>query len=182
VLPFSGNWSTGGFTVEGFQPQTGQPGPWGDQRAVTAGLFTTLRIPLLKGRLFTDQDGTSGREVVIVDDELVKRYWPNVDPIGKRITFSNVESDSVINWITVVGVVGHTKHEGLDAENRVQLYFPYRSRPGGTMSFAIRTASDPNQALPAVRAAIHSIDRDVPIANIATMNANIANSMGAGSR
>ena len=178
VLPFSGNWATGSFTVEGYQPQTGTPGPWGDQRTVNGGLFTTLRIPLLKGRLFTDQDGASGPPVVIVDDELVKRYWPTQDPIGKRITFNNPQRDSVIEWITVVGVVGHTKHEGLDAENRVQLYFPYRSGVGGTMSFAVRTAGDPNQALPAVRAAIHTIDADVPIANIATMEANITNSMG----
>jgi predicted permease len=131
VLPFSGGWSTGGFTVEGYQPPTGKPGPWGDQRTVSAGLFTTLRIPLLKGRLFTEQDGASGPPVVIVDDEMVKRYWPNVDPIGKRITFNDPQRDSVVDWITVVGVVGHTKHEGLDAENRVQLYFPYVPGEGG---------------------------------------------------
>jgi len=178
VLPFSGGWSTGSFTIEGYQPPTGEPGPWGDQRTVSPGLFTTLRVPLLKGRLFTEQDGASGPAVVVVDAELVKRYWPNVDPIGKRITFNNPQRDSVVDWITVVGVVGHTKHEGLDAENRVQLYFPYRSRVFGNMSFAVRTAGDPNQALPAIRSAIHTIDRDVPIAGVATMDANIANSMG----
>ena len=178
VLPFSGGWSTGSFSVEGYQPPTGKPGPWGDQRTVSPGLFTTLRVPLIKGRLFTEQDGATGPQVVIVDDELVKRYWPNADPVGKRITFNDTQRDSVIDWITVVGVVGHTKHEGLDAENRVQLYFPYRSGVGGGMTFAVRTAGDPNRALPAVRAAIHGIDRDVPIAAIATMDANISNSMG----
>jgi putative ABC transport system permease protein len=117
---------------------------------------------------------------VIVDEEMVKRYWPNADPIGKRLTFNDVQRDSVINWMTVVGVVGHTKHEGLDAENRVQLYHPYhRYRFIGTgMSFAVRTVGDPNRALPAVRAALHAIDPDVPISNISTMDANIANSMG----
>jgi putative ABC transport system permease protein len=178
VLPFSGGWSTGGFTVEGYQPPTGKPGPWGDQRTVSAGLFTTLRIPLLKGRLFTEQDGATGPSVVIVDDEMVKRYWPNVDPIGKRITFNDPQRDSVVDWITVVGVVGHTKHEGLDAENRVQLYFPYRAGVGGGMAFVMRTAGDPNQLLPSVRAAIHGVDRDVPIAAVATMDTNISNSMG----
>jgi putative ABC transport system permease protein len=178
VLPFSGGWSTGGFTVEGYQPPTGKPGPWGDQRTVSAGLFTTLRVPLLKGRLFTEQDGASGPPVVIVDDEMVKRYWPNVDPVGKRITFNDPQRDSVVSWITVVGVVGHTKHEGLDAENRVQLYFPYRAGVGGGMTFVVRTAGDPNRLLPSVRAAVHSVDRDVPIAAISTMDTNIANSMG----
>ncbi|HUQ83380.1 MAG TPA: ABC transporter permease [Gemmatimonadaceae bacterium] len=178
VLPFSGNWSTAGFAVEGYQPPPGKPGPWGDQRTVSPGLFTTLRVPLLKGRLFTEQDGASGPQVVIVDDEMVKRYWPNADPVGKRIAFGDPQRDSTARWITVVGVVGHTKHEGLDAENRVQLYFPYRNGVGGVMSFVVRTAGDPNQALPAVRSAIHAVDRDVPIAAVATMDANIASSMG----
>ena len=112
---------------------------------------------------------------------MVRRFWPNVDPIGKRITFNNPTRDSVINWITVIGVVGHTKHEGLDAENRVQLYHPYRRVNGfigNAMGFAVRTTGDPNLALPAVRAAIHGIDRDVPLANVATMDANITSSMG----
>jgi putative ABC transport system permease protein len=181
TLPFGGSWSTGSFSVEGYQPPPGKPGPWGDQRVVSPGFFTTLKVPLLKGRLFTEQDGAVGPQVAIVDDEMVKRYWPNVDPIGKRITFNDPQQDSVINWITVIGVVGHTKHEGLDAEDRVQLYHPYR-RSGGfignTMSFAVRTASDPNGALPAVRAALHGIDQNVPLASIATMDANIASSMG----
>jgi putative ABC transport system permease protein len=117
---------------------------------------------------------------VIVDEEMVKRYWPNADPIGKRVTFNNPQRDSAITWMTVVGVVGHTKHEGLDAENRVQMYHPYHRLGfiGNGMSFAVRTAGDPTRALPAVRAAIHSLDQDVPISNVATMDANIANSMG----
>jgi putative ABC transport system permease protein len=180
VLPFSGGWATGSFSVEGYQPPPGKPGPWGDQRTVSPGFFTTLKVPLLKGRNFTDQDGRVGPQVAIVDDEMVKRYWPNTDPIGKRLTFNDPQRDSVINWMTVVGVVGHTKHEGLDAENRVQLYHPYHRLgfTGTNLAFAVRTAGDPNRIVPAVRAAIHSIDQDVPISNVATMDDNIAGSMG----
>jgi putative ABC transport system permease protein len=181
TMPFGGGWSTGSFSVEGYQPAPGKPGPWGDQRVVSPGFFTTLRVPLIRGRLFSEQDGATGPRVAIVDEEMVKRYWPNADPIGKRITFNEPERDSVINWITVVGVVGHTKHEGLDAENRVQLYHPYRRGGGflgGGMGFAVRTTGDPNRMVPAVRAAIHSVDQEVPVANVATMDANIANSMG----
>jgi putative ABC transport system permease protein len=180
TMPFSGNWSTGSFRVEGYEPPPNAPGPWGDQRVVNPSFFTTLRVPLVKGRLFTEQDGATGAQVAIVDEEMVRRYWPNADPIGKRLTFDDPQRDSVVNWMTVVGVVGHTKHEGLDAEDRVQLYHPYR-RPGflgGAMTFAVRTAGDPNAALPAVRSAIHGIDRDVPLANVATMEVNIGNSMG----
>jgi predicted permease len=181
TLPFGGNWSTGGFAVEGYQPPPNKPGPWGDQRVVSPGFFTALKVPLIKGRVFTEQDGANGQRVAVVDEEMVKRYWPNADPIGKRIAFGNPQTDSVVNWITVVGVVGHTKHEGLDAESRVQLYLPYRAaagRVGGFMAFAVRTTGDPTRMLPAVRSAIRAIDADVPIANVATMDANITASMG----
>jgi putative ABC transport system permease protein len=181
TMPFTQSWSTGGFTVEGYQAPQGQPGPWGDQRVVSPGFFTTIKVPLLKGRLFTEQDGASGPPVVVVDEEMVKRFWPNVDPIGKRVTFGNPQQDSSVQWITVVGVVGHTKHEGLDAESRVQLYHPYNRLDGfisNNMFFAVRTAGDPDRAIAAVRSAIHTVDRDVPVAGVATMQTNIANSMG----
>jgi len=181
TMPFSGNWSTGSFTVEGYQPPPGKPAPWGDQRVVSPGFFTALRVPLLKGRVFTERDDARGPAVAVVDEEMVRRYWANTDPIGKRITFDDPERDSVVRWITVVGVVGHTKHEGLDAENRVQLYHPYRRGGpfgGNAMSFAVRTVGDPNRALPAIRSAVHAVDRDVPLAAVSTMEANIANSMG----
>jgi putative ABC transport system permease protein len=179
-MPFSNGLSTGSFNIEGYQPPPGAPGPWGDQRVISPGFFPTLKVPLLKGRNFTEQDGASGPPVVVVDEEMVKRYWPNADPIGKRVTFDMPERDTVVNWMTVVGVVGHAKQEGLDAENRVQMYHTYHrlSFIGNGMSFAVRTVGDPNRALPAVRAALHSIDPDVPISNAATMDDNIANSMG----
>jgi len=181
TLPFGGGGRTGSFAVEGYQPPPNKPGPWGDLRVVSPGFLAALKVPLIKGRLFTEQDGASGPPVAVVDDEMVKRYWPNADPIGKRIAFGNPQRDSVVDWITVVGVVGHTKHEGLDAENRVQLYLPYRAASGfvgGFMGFAVRTTGDPTRMLPAVRSALRNIDADVPIANIATMDANITASMG----
>ena len=181
TLPFGGSWSTGSFRVEGYQPPPNTPGPWGDQRVVNPSFFTTLKVPLVKGRYFNEQDGTTGNQVVVVDAEMVRRYWPDADPIGKRVTFNDPQRDSVVNWMTVVGVVGHTKHEGLDAEDRVQLYHPYRRGggfAGGQMTFAVRTAGDPNATLSAVRSAIYSVDRDVPLANTSTMETNIGNSMG----
>jgi putative ABC transport system permease protein len=118
-----------------------------------------------------------------VDEEAVKRFWSDADPIGKRITFNNPQQDSSVTWITVVGVVAHTKHEGLDAENRLQVYFPMGQMltlgfGGSNMALAVRTTGDPRQSLGAVRGAIQGLDPDVPIAGIATMEENISNSMG----
>ncbi|HEX7122416.1 MAG TPA: ABC transporter permease [Gemmatimonadaceae bacterium] len=183
-IPFGGNWSTGSFSIEGYQPPEGQPGPWGDLRLVNETFHEVMRIPLLRGRYFTPRDDANATPVAIVDEGLVRRYWPNDDPIGKRITFDDPQSSDSVDWITVVGVVGHAKHEGLDAESRVQVYFPLRQLRaigfwgGAFQGVVVRTAGDPLQALPAVRNAVNAIDSDIPISLPSTMEQNIARSMG----
>ena len=183
TLPFGGSWSTGSFRVEGYQQAEGQPGPWGDLRLVSNSFHSGMRIKLLKGRLFDERDNGTAPLVVIADEEAVRRFWPNTDPIGKRITFGNPQQDSTVTWMTVVGIVAHTKHEGLDAENRLQIYFPLGQVVplgfgGNSMDLAVRTAGDPRTSLGAIRSAIQRVDPDVPIAGIATMEENIAQSMG----
>jgi putative ABC transport system permease protein len=177
VLPFSGNWSTGSFSVEGFQPPPNAPGPWGDIRLVTPGFLGTLRAPLLAGRQFTAADRDGAPPVCIVDEEMVHRYWPNSDPIGKRITFNSL-TDSSIQWIQVVGVVGHTTQEGLDAQKRVQLYLPIAQATRPFLTFAVRTAGEPLGVLSAVRRAVHSVDPDLPLSRTSTMDRLIAQSTG----
>jgi len=176
-VPFGGNWSTGSFSVEGFQSPEGQPGPWGDQRIVTPGFHETLKIALLKGRLIAPADREGAPKVVVVDDEVVRRYWPNADPIGKRITFDDTTAADV-EWITVIGVVEHTAHEGLDAERRVQLYRPVQQRPVSQMTFALRSQGDPTQLVTSVRQAVLNIDPDQPIAQVRTMDAMMDEALG----
>jgi putative ABC transport system permease protein len=176
-LPFGGGWSTGTFQIEGLQLAPDQPGPWGDIRTINPDFFRALRVPMIKGRTFTDRDGPSAPRVAIVDEEMVRRYWPREDPIGKRLAFSGPPGEAP-EWIEVVGVVGHTMHEGLDAEARVQLYLPYRQQPGGMMSLAIRTTGDPLGSVNAVRDAIRSVDRDQPLSQIRTMEQLVDASVG----
>lgn len=177
VLPFGGGWSTGSFSVEGYQTPANTPGPWGDQRTVTTGFLPALGVPLIKGRQFTEQDGPASPNVVIVDEEMVARYWPKDDPIGKRITFNDL-TDSSITWIQVVGVVGHTLHEGLDGGRRVQLYFPMRQNPQGFLAVAVRTAGDPLAVVPQAKAALKAFDADLPMSNISSMEQLIDDSTG----
>jgi putative ABC transport system permease protein len=106
---------------------------------------------------------------------MVRRFWPDTDPIGKRITFG---PDSAPEWIEVVGEVGHTMHEGLDADARVQLYLPYRQRVQGQLTLAVRTAGDPLALTGSMRAAVREIDPDQPIANVAAMDALVDTSLG----
>jgi putative ABC transport system permease protein len=176
-IPFGRNWSTASFNIEGYQVPPNGPMPWGDMRAITPEYFTAMRVPLLAGRLFTATDRVGSQPVCIVDQELVRRYWPHTDPIGKRITFNDL-SDSSIQWIQVVGVVGHLAHEGLDAEKRVQVYFPIAERPQPFLGYAVRTAGDPLAALGVVRAAVRSVDPNLPLDQPKSMDALIGQSLG----
>ncbi len=181
VLPFSGGWSTASFEIEGYQPPPRQPGPWGDIRIVSPAYFETLRIPVRRGRTLADQDRAGTPLVAVVDDELVRRYWPHDDPVGKRLTFgpaAGATDTASREWIEVVGVVGHTKQEGLDAENRVQVYLPFRQRGQALLSVAARTAGEPDGYVGQVRQAVRSVDGDQPIANVSTMDELIGRSVG----
>ena len=176
-IPFGGNWSTASFNVEGYQRPPNAPMPWGDMRVVTAGYLPTIRAPLKAGRQFTDADRLGGQRVCIVDEDVVRRFWPNTDPVGKRITFNDL-TDTNITWITVVGEVAHTLHTGLDDAHRVQVYFPLGQRGLPFLGVVVRTAGDPLAALASVRTAMRGVDPDLPLASVNTMDALITQTTG----
>jgi putative ABC transport system permease protein len=182
VVPFGGNWSTGSFNVEGYTPPPKANSPWGDIRFITSDFFTVMRIPRLKGRAFGSADAATGQQVAVVDDEFVRRYnKPGEDPLGKRIYFGNPVPDSTTRYITIVGVVGHAKHEGLDADPRVQVYMPMAQAGNGgigRLDLVVRTGGDPLRAVGGIRNAIHAIDHDLPMARVTTMEALVSASMG----
>jgi predicted permease len=181
VLPFSGSWSTGTFNVEGYEPAENEPDPWGDIRIVTPGYREALGMRLLRGRFIDERDVDSAPDVAVVDEELVRRYWAGLDPLGRRITFDDPETtpaDSV-EWITVIGVVQHTKHTGLDDEDRVQIYASYAQVPDlDFMNFAVRTSGDPLAAAATVRNIIRSIDPQQPLAELEAMESMLAETLG----
>ncbi len=178
VIPFGGGWSTASFNIEGLSVPPGQNGPWGDIRIVSPRFFDALRIPLKKGRYFDDSDRQTGPQVAIIDEQFVKKYFPHVDPIGKRITFGARRGATDSTWITIVGVVGHAAHEGLDAEPRIQYYFPTSQSGIGNMTVAMRTTGNPTALLSAAREAVHSIDRNLPLSAVNTMDKLVESSVG----
>jgi putative ABC transport system permease protein len=174
-MPFSGNVGTRTFNVEGFEAGPDQPEPWGDYRVVTPGYREAMRIPLLRGRFFTGADRAETQPVVVVDRDLAVRYWPDADPIGKRVGFSSGDS---VNWMEVIGVVEHTAMEGLDAERRVQLYRPHAQVPSSAMVLAIRTSGEPERAIGAVRAAVRSLDPALPLSEVQSLEAMLSSAVG----
>jgi putative ABC transport system permease protein len=183
VMPFGGSWSTGSFNVEGYTVPQNTNGPWGDIRVVTGAFFKTLQLPQVKGRLLGPQDDPHAPAVAVVDEEFVRRFFkPDDNPLGKRIWFGASPATATTQYITIVGVVGHAKHEGLDADPRIQMYLPESqfTRFGAVnfMDIAVRTAGDPNTMVSAIRAAIHDVDRNLPMARVRTMDDLIGASMG----
>ena len=178
VIPFGGGWSTASFNIEGLVVPPGQNGPWGDYRIASSGYFAAMRIPLVRGRMFDVTDVASAPQVVMIDQQFVKKYFANVNPIGRRITFGAAPGAKDTSWITIVGVVGHAAHEGLDAEPRIQYYFPASQRGIGNMTITMRSNGNPTTLLPAARQAVRSIDPSLPLSLPTTMETLVDASVG----
>ena len=132
--------------------------------AINPSWFRTLHVPLQAGREFTDADNADAPKVVIVNQALARRYWPNQNPIGKHIALGRQTPSEI------VGVAADVKNRGLALDAQVQLYFPFSQLPWGNMNLLVRTASDPHAMVSAVRAQIAAIDPDQPVTNIQTVD------------
>ena len=166
-----------GLIVEGRPPAIGEganvPVPYD---AVTPDFFKTLEIPLLNGRLFTAADGPSALRVVVVNQAFVRRYFPDTDPIGRRVAFGDAPGRDT-DWLTIVGVVADTRRGGLDRPQPwAELYYPHAQAPRRGMFVLVRTSGDPMGIARAAQAAVWSIDRDQPISSVRTLDAIVARS------
>jgi predicted permease len=132
--------------------------------AISPAWFKTMRVPLQAGREFTDADKAGSPNVVIVNQTLARRYWPNQNPIGKHIVLGRQPASEV------VGVAIDVKNRGLALDPQVQLYFPFSQIPWGNMNLLVRTATDPHGMVSAVRAQIAAIDSDQPVTSIQTVD------------
>jgi predicted permease len=138
--------------------------------AVTPGFFRTMRIPLLRGRVFTDADASTSERVTIVNQTTAKRYWPDEDPVGKRIRFGG-GADNDSPWITIVGVVGDTKRAGVDVPVFTESYQPMKQSPSTDVDVLLRARTDAASGLaPAIRAAVREIDPEQPVSSIASLS------------
>jgi putative ABC transport system permease protein len=128
------------------------------------GLVDTFRIPLLEGREFTDHDGEHDPLVVMVNQSLVRRYWPDDNPIGKRIWVGRVPDP-----MQVVGVLGDVRNVNLAADAQPEIYMPFAQRPWASMNLIARVQGDPHRFIPAIRGAVLAIDRDQPVTAVKSM-------------
>jgi len=136
--------------------------------SVTPGYFSTLQIPLRRGRMFTAADAAPSQQVVMVNETFVRRFFPGEDPLGRRLTFGN-PSQPGTRWQTIVGVVADTKRGGFEREPWAETYFPMRQAPDPQAFVLLRTNGDPIALIAAAQAAVWSIDRHQAIAAIRTV-------------
>lgn len=132
-------------------------------REATPDYFRTLDIPLRRGRYFSDVDRGGSEPVVIVNEALVRQFFANEDPLGRRIRAGGSE------WRTIVGVVGDVRHGGPETPPRAETYCPYAQRPAGHMFLVVRTAAAPSILAGPVRAEVRALDRNLPVTHVRTM-------------
>jgi len=137
---------------------------------VSPGYFYTLRIPVLKGRTFTDHDDEQSQQVSVVNEALARHLWPGEDPLGKQLPLIDAS-------LTVIGVVGDTRHEGLSRDVEAEIYVPYLQQSDPSMQLAVRTASDPASLVSAVRSQVMAIDSAQPIYHLGTLEQTLSDSL-----
>ena len=164
-LPISGGDPHGDLTIEGLTFADGEA-PGVSYRRILPNYFRAMGIPLLQGREFDDRDTGGKPDVVIINQKMAQRYWPNADAIGKRIKIGPPENEP---WLTVVGVVGNVNHTGLDAEPDLATYEPHAKRPWSEMTVLVRTGGDPLSLAGPVQRELKSAEKEILIEDVVTM-------------
>ncbi|WP_109484946.1 ABC transporter permease [Occallatibacter savannae] len=167
-LPWTGYDENTGFTIEGKRPAENE-GNHARYHMATPGYFSAMGIPLLEGRLFTEGDNKHAPQVLIINRAMAQKYWPGSDAVGKRVSFDdNPKKDT--DWLRVVGVVGDVKDQPNSTAAEPAFWMSEYQSSQPDMSIALRTQSDPRQAADGLRSAIHSLDPELAVADVKSMD------------
>jgi predicted permease len=169
-LPLTGEVGWGGIHVEGYVPPPAQELQV-DMRMTSTGYFQTMKIPLRKGRFFTEDDTTDKPQVAIIDEKFAQRFWPDGNPIGKHLWFNPKKP------MTIVGVVGVVKQYSLETDGKIAAYFPFEQHPGERMFLTVRSLTEPAGLSSAVTGQVHAVDPNVVVYNIRTMAERLRDSL-----
>jgi len=175
-IPLGRDHSDSVILAEGYQMKPGESVLSPTRIEVSAGYFEAMRIPLRRGRYFDERDRADSPRVVIVDERLAQRFWPNQDPIGRRMYQPNSKEELLgptpkTTWLTVVGVVGDVKQDGLVTERAPvgTYHLQVRQETIRSMTFALRAAGDVAALSSALRKTIGGLDPELPIFSVKTM-------------
>jgi putative ABC transport system permease protein len=137
-VPLSGSNDQGAFRIEGRpEPKSVDDGPQANRPRVSSEYFATMGIPLLRGRLFNERDRAGSADVAVISDLAARIYWPGEDPIGRRVCVDWAANGRPI-WREIVGIVGSTRHFGLEARQKAEIYLPHAQLPSQFMFLLVR--------------------------------------------
>ncbi len=183
-IPFGSDFSDSVILAEGYIMKPGESMISGDNMSVTPGYFEAMKIPLIEGRFFEESDGPDSPRVIIIDERLAHKFFPDTRAVGKRMwrptsveALTDPQKGAV--YFNIVGVVAGVRLRGLvDVEERVgSYYFPYAQNPDSGVTFAVKTAGDPGATLGAMRKAINDVDPELPLYDTRTMQERIDSSL-----
>jgi predicted permease len=172
-MPFLAQRNRGPFTIEGRPVESGDALS-AEFASVTPDFFRVLEMPLIRGRFFADSDDTSGMPVVLIDQTAAERFWPNEDPVGKRLLPGRGPNPK---WLTIAGIVGKTKTDGLDAPYEPHIYFSESQFPGYALDVYIRTNARPESLEEPVRKEVQAVDPNLPVFGVRTLDSVVSESL-----
>ncbi|MGE4082091.1 MAG: ABC transporter permease [Vicinamibacterales bacterium] len=170
-LPLTNEDDYEGVEIPG-QARDGRPVTREEWRRVSAGYFRTMRIPLLRGRVFDDGDDERTASVAVVNEAFARKYWPDADPVGTRIRITS----GPYGWSEVIGVVGDVREVGLDRPAKPMLFVPYHRAPRPVMGLFVRLRPGTDVPLAALRRAVWSVDPTRPIVDPTAMTRIVGDS------
>jgi predicted permease len=177
VIPFTDDHWRSDVTIEGMPRPANGVYPHPDYHIVSPGFLATLRIPLLRGRSFTDADNEKSQLVALVNESFARRFWPDGNAVGKRFLFGHPGPAGKNRWITIVGVTGDTRLYGLENPARLEVYITLLQHAMRDMHLVVRSATDPAGLIGAIRGAVAGVDGSLPIFGIATMKQEVNDSV-----
>jgi predicted permease len=177
-LPFSGNNNSSVIMVVGHPLAPGEPPPVPGWNHVNGGYFQAMGIPVLQGRALSESDGPDSQKVVVIDQFMARRYWPQGNAVGAQITRGLEIGGYKPDVCTVVGVVGSVKTGDLAENNPVgQVYYSYRQYPPRDMHLVLKTDSGNSQTVAAVRRELQRADPEMPLFDVKSMTERLSSSL-----
>jgi putative ABC transport system permease protein len=173
LLPLNGGGNTSTPIIDGRLENSGRTAPSANVRTISTNYFATIGIPVIEGRTFTEQDQPNSPRAIVVNRTFEKTFFPDESPVGHRVTF--IWDSSGKPW-NIVGVVGDENVTALDSAVSPVIYFPFAQDPEPALSIVVRTRQEPLALAPAVRNEIRTLDRTLPVSEVTSMNALIAQS------
>ena len=181
-LPLANQIGDWGLQIEGYAPPPGRNAK-GDWQVASPGYFEAIGERLVRGRFFEARDSTDAPQVALINETMARTYWPDQDPLGKRMRQGSPESDRP--WITVVGVVKDVRHNGINAVVKEKFYRPasqFHVTTGNvqrSLALVVKTDGDPLALVAPIRAELRALDPNLPVSAVRTMDDVVGTALAA---